>query len=249
MERLLRITFFVILELTITQNAKAFEDPTQGRPFWPWVWEDQVVPTLHAARQPDSLLLLSTGIAATAVSFRYDDRVRAEYGGQRRMSPDLSAFGSLISSGPPTIGLAALQIAYDQANGLAHARALSLTAANHITIALLSQRERPNGKDRLSFPSGHNSSLFATATSLAYSYGWWIGAPAFGVAAFASAARLADDAHWLSDTVAGMAIGIYWGRASAQSEKYRSPTTNESSARVFPTPLPGGGLVVVQWFI
>src|SRR5262245_53544504 len=41
------------------------------------------------------------------------------------------------------------------------------------------RRERPDGSDRQSFPSGHSSSAFATATVLQHYYGWKVGAPAF----------------------------------------------------------------------
>ncbi|MEN0057208.1 MAG: phosphatase PAP2 family protein, partial [Bdellovibrio sp.] len=81
--------------------------------------------------------------------------------------------------------------------------------------ALLAQRERPSGRDHLSFPSGHGSSAFATATSLAYSYGYKVGIPAYALAGFVAASRVNENIHWLSDVVAGAALGIFWGRASA----------------------------------
>ena len=104
----------------------------------------------------------------------------------------------------------------DQKNGLKHGRALILTATSHITLAFIARRERPPGRDNYlpfasSWPSGHASSAFATAESLAYAYGWWVGVPANAVAIAIAAGRVSENAHWLSDVVAGAALGIFLG--------------------------------------
>jgi membrane-associated phospholipid phosphatase len=61
----------------------------------------------------------------------------------------------------------------------------------------------------LCFPSGHAALSFATATALAILWPrarWrWL---AYAWAALVSAERVAENAHWLSDVVAGAALGI-----------------------------------------
>jgi len=61
----------------------------------------------------------------------------------------------------------------------------------------------------LCFPSGHAAATFATAAAVAMLWPrsrWrWVG---FAVATTVSVERVAENSHWLSDTVAGAAIGI-----------------------------------------
>lgn len=239
--RLVSLSF--ILSFLFAVGAEALEDPTRGRAFVDWAWRDQLLPTLETAIDVDSLLVLSGGTAATLVSFSYDRDIRETHSSNARISSELSGFGSLIGSGPPGVVIALAQLAWDQENGLAHSRALVLTSMSHVVLATISQRERPRSGDFMSFPSGHGASAFTTATSLAYAYGWPVGVPALALATFASATRWADNAHWLSDTVMGAALGIYWARASALSDRHRKT----SDFTVSPLVLPGGGALVVAW--
>ena len=61
----------------------------------------------------------------------------------------------------------------------------------------------------LSFPSGHAALAFATAAALAMLWPrsrWrWV---AYVVAAIVAAERVAENAHWLSDTVGAAALGV-----------------------------------------
>jgi membrane-associated phospholipid phosphatase len=78
-------------------------------------------------------------------------------------------------------------------------------------IKLAADRTRPNG-DPHSFPSGHATASFAAATVLQEHYGWKVGLPAFLVAAYTGASRVADNEHWTSDVVFGAALGVASGR-------------------------------------
>jgi membrane-associated phospholipid phosphatase len=73
-------------------------------------------------------------------------------------------------------------------------------------------RERPNGQDNKSFPSGHASNSFALAAVAERHYGWKVGVPAYLVAGLVGASRLEQDKHYLSDVVAGAALGYIVGR-------------------------------------
>lgn len=74
------------------------------------------------------------------------------------------------------------------------------------------RRTRPDGSNHLSYPSGHTSGTFASATVLQRHYGWKAGIPAFGVASYVAASRLVHNRHYLSDVVFGAAVGIAAGR-------------------------------------
>lgn len=69
-------------------------------------------------------------------------------------------------------------------------------------------RERPNGRNRYSFPSGHTSAAFATATMLQMWYGPAAGVPAYAIAALTAFQRMDDNQHWLSDVLMGAGIGL-----------------------------------------
>jgi membrane-associated phospholipid phosphatase len=70
------------------------------------------------------------------------------------------------------------------------------------------QRERPDGSNHQSFPSGHASSAFATAGVLQRHYGWKAGVPAYAVGAYVALARMSWNKHHASDVVMGAGLGI-----------------------------------------
>src|SRR6202030_754257 len=86
-----------------------------------------------------------------------------------------------------------------------------------------------------SFPSFHSTAAFAVGTVLAESgsddYRWVRRFLGYGLGAATSYERLKHNAHWLSDTVAGAALGI----ASAHfAMNRRDRTDEETSLRVVP---------------
>lgn len=90
----------------------------------------------------------------------------------------------------------------------AHISAVSWTYAIKFAV----NRTRPNGDPR-SFPSGHSSTTFATATVLHRHYGLKLALPFYALGVYTAAARIHDRKHWLSDTVMGATVGIAAGRA------------------------------------
>jgi hypothetical protein len=73
---------------------------------------------------------------------------------------------------------------------------------------VLAHRQRPDGSDNFSFPSGHTASAFATASVLQKYYGWKVGIPAYGFGAYVAAARMQANKHNFSDVLMGAAIGV-----------------------------------------
>ena len=113
--------------------------------------------------------------------------------------------------------------------------AQTMTAAIKMSV----QRTRPDGT-QYSFPSGHSSVSFATATVLQRNLGWKVGVPAYGLATYVAASRIQDKRHFLSDVTFGAAIGIVAGR---------SVTVGRGDAKfaVAPAAAPGGGGISFTW--
>jgi membrane-associated phospholipid phosphatase len=77
-------------------------------------------------------------------------------------------------------------------------------------------RERPNGQDEKSFPSGHTSNAFALAAVVERHYGWKAGLPAYAVASAVAVSRLQRNKHYVSDVLAGATLGYIVGRTVAR---------------------------------
>ena len=97
-------------------------------------------------------------------------------------------------------------------------------------------RKRPTGSKH-SFPSGHTSATFATASVIQEHYGWKIAAPFYALGGYVSISRLVDNQHWTSDVIFGTAIGI----VSARAASFRHGSTGVS---VSPSLLPRGFAIV-----
>lgn len=94
---------------------------------------------------------------------------------------------------------------------------LSLAATSGVTgvLKLAIGRERPNGKNNRSFPSGHTSHSFAAATIISEIYGNKPGAAAYAIASLVAVSRIQEEAHYLSDVIFGAAIGVIIPRSLA----------------------------------
>lgn len=85
---------------------------------------------------------------------------------------------------------------------------VSVTAG---TLKGLSNRVRPNGSNNHSFPSGHTSLVFMTAEFLHQEYkdqSIWYSIGGYAIATSTGILRLYNNAHWVSDVVAGAGLGI-----------------------------------------
>ena len=101
---------------------------------------------------------------------------------------------------------------------------LALTANALVTYLLKFGigRERPNGGDNFSFPSGHTSHSFTIAAVTNELYGRKIGTLAYCMATLSAISRVHDNMHYLSDIIIGAGIGTIIGRGFSIQYKKRT---------------------------
>lgn len=113
-------------------------------------------------------------------------------------------------------------------------RAQALNGLLTQAIKIGTQRMRPDGGSH-SFPSGHTSASFATAAVIQRNYGTVASMPFYALGGFVGWSRIRSNHHWLSDAVAGAALGIISGRAATRDHVTHWTVT--------PVKTPGGAAI------
>jgi membrane-associated phospholipid phosphatase len=161
----------------------------------------------------DNALPVLVGGALTAGSFALDDSVREHF--EDHDLGGLQSFGDKLGDAevvvPVTAGvlvigrLAGNQRFRDMSYDLAQAQ-LAVGALGGLLKTAVG-RQRPNGSNDRSFPSGHSYSWFTNATVVERHYGFWPALPVYGLWAVAGLSRVENETHYLSDMVGGAALG------------------------------------------
>lgn len=183
-------------------------------------------------------LLFGGALASVGIAHHFDTSVRDHFAGNARVSVSNGSPDTLQDALPAaalflgTWGYANLTDDDDgrhEAHAMIEAGALSIATA--YAVGYIARREGPNQtsdpnrweSSGMSFPSEHATMAFAIGTVLAESgnnhYRWVRRVLGYGVAGFTAYERLHHNAHWLSDTVAGAALGA----ASARFAMNRRP--------------------------
>jgi len=202
----------------------------------------------------ETYVILGLGLTGSVLVMPFDDDIRnsrldARVHHESTRLDKVFKAGHYIGSSNFQIGIALATYgigSWTGTPGVAHLgrdlfRAQLLTAGVTQLVKHSVGRRRPDGFSQTSFPSGHASGTFASATVLHRYYGWKVGIPAFGVASYVSLSRVADNQHFLSDIVFGAAIGLTVGRTVTFD---RGATRVEVS----PVAVPGGAGVRVSVF-
>ena len=170
---------------------------------------------LPAAGNLEWLALGGVAALATHTADTETSRILSE---SRTLDTPLEA-GAIVGGTPFELGVAFA--AYGLGRAYGNRRVANVGAdlvrtqliAEGLTIAVkeATRRARPEGSG-FSFPSGHTTAAFASATVLRQHFGWKIGLPAYAVAAYVGASRIHDRRHYLSDVAFGAALGTVAGR-------------------------------------
>ena len=117
--------------------------------------------------------------------------------------------GDILELAIPLISFgSSLAFEKDYKGGIQFAK--SFTAAALATIALkkIAHERRPNGECCDSFPSGHTTITFMSASFIQQRYGWKYAIPAYVAASYVGYTRVHSNQHYTRDVVAGAAVGI-----------------------------------------
>lgn len=167
----------------------------------------------------DSLLIAGLGASGAFASHALDVRIAASGWGRgfarESLEPGRIVGGALVQSSAAfatyVIGRVADKPRLARV-GAELSRAQIVAQVTTQAIKFGSKRTRPDGT-MLSFPSGHTSASFATASVLHREFGWKAAVPAYTMAAWVAASRMQSKRHYLSDVIAGATVGILAGRA------------------------------------
>jgi hypothetical protein len=104
----------------------------------------------------------------------------------------------------------------------------------------------PFGGDA-SFPSGHTTEAFAVASVVADHYDSpWVKAGAYGLAGLVGASRVYRDAHWVSDTIAGAAIGAFVGHEIVRLDARLRDSPAAEHTHLVPTTILGAPALALR---
>lgn len=181
-----------------------------------------IKPFLKKATDQHSVTTLFSATAAVIYANHFDKETQSNWMQHQQMSKDLAKVGDITGSGAIGLGIFALQYAFDEneTHWMSHARALVWGTIASSTLKVAFGRQRPSDNPNYhSFPSGHTTTAFTTATALTYAYGWKAALIAYPVATFVGLSRLSDNVHWGSDVVGGAFLGYWAARASFYSKE------------------------------
>jgi membrane-associated phospholipid phosphatase len=179
-------------------------------------WNNLAYNFLGVATRGNQEPLLVTG-ALTATAFAWDDEGKKYFAQHPHTNfADIgSTLGGSIAVAGLTIGAfsAGRMASYDRVRAstydLSQAIIVNQVWTQALKVAI--RRERPDGSNRVSFPSGHSSNAFTAATVIARHYPR-LAVPGYGVATYIAVSRMAANKHHFSDIVAGAGFGYGVGR-------------------------------------
>jgi membrane-associated phospholipid phosphatase len=199
-------------------------------------------------------------LAATALAHHYDTDVRKHF--TRNLTPGQSGHSDDVKDAIPTTAVFLATWGYANLVGSNDGRseawtmleAAGLSGVSAYALKYTLRREGPDTTSNPnqwfkgtggSFPSFHSTAAFAVGTVLAESgsdnYRWLRRLLGYGLGVATSYERLKHNAHWLSDTMAGAALGT----ASARFTMNRVYGSGSASSLSL-TPVEGGAMLTYR---
>lgn len=245
---LFRLVLLASIVIGAEQQALAQAAPTATAPSAPGPVNvlKESVRDLAGLASPDSLLILAAGAAGAFAVHPVERDINWQLAGSdyHFLGPG-KALGDASVVGGISLAtyLAGRSLGADSRAatiGQQLVRAELVTQLTTISIKTVARRERPDGSNQRSFPSGHASATFAAATILGGNFGWRVSVPAYLIATYVATSRLRENQHYASDVVFGSALGIAAGRVTLRRD-------HQSGRRVQPMLTTRGAGVIVTW--
>jgi len=120
----------------------------------------------------------------------------------------LKTTGDVLLVAVPVATLATTFIIGDKKGTWQFTKGFLLTEALTYGLKYTIKKERPDHSDNLSFPSGHTSTTFHSASFIHRRYGFKYSIPAYLLAGFTAYTRIATDKHNGWDILGGAVIGV-----------------------------------------
>ncbi len=203
-------------------------------------------------------LYFGGALAAIGVAHEYDGNVRRHFAVGARAALDGKDKNSVRDAIPAAAAVAGTWVfatVLDDSSGRVEAYTMleagGFSAVTSEALKFAAGRARPNETTRVddwrkggsSFPSLHASAAFAIGTVLAESgsddFRWVRRVLGYGLAGATAYVRVRDNVHWMSDTVAGAAIGIATAHFTMNRREERAHRWDVSVA-----PMDNGGTMV-----
>jgi len=129
-------------------------------------------------------------------------------GNVQAQNKTVESSGDILLFALPTITLASTFIIGDTKGSWQFTKGLLLTEALTYGLKLSVNKQRPDMSNGNSFPSGHTSTTFQSASFIHRRYGFKYSIPAYALAGFTAFSRIEAEKHDGWDILAGAIIGI-----------------------------------------
>ncbi len=123
-------------------------------------------------------------------------------------TPEVETAGDIILATLPATAIATTLLIKDHEGLGQFAEGFFLNQILTFSLKGIIGKERPDGDGFDSFPSGHTSTTFQSASFIQRRYGWKYGIPAYALASFTGFSRINADRHDIADVLVGAALGI-----------------------------------------
>ena len=154
--------------------------------------------------------ILTSGLALTFFASKYDNTIRTNNENKSLLPSRLSQVGDFWGILSPLAVWAIMLKSNMNKDYVSNAFVANIMST--YAIKSLSQRQRPDGSNNYSFPSGHTSNSFLAAELINQIEGIPLSVPFYLLSINTALSRINDKKHFLSDVVFGAAIGISIGK-------------------------------------
>lgn len=121
--------------------------------------------------------------------------------------PGIEKAGDVAQIALPAAAFLGTIIAHDSEGTSQFLKSFLANMASTAALKLSIDRRRPDGSNDASFPSGHTSAAFQGAAFIHFRYGLGKALPAYALATFVGYSRVNAEKHYVSDVLAGAALG------------------------------------------